>query len=67
MQSSSSGIISKSQACEQASESNKQVLNAGGLFGFPSSLMEIKAVCIDLQRHEEGMICLLPSLEHREL
>ncbi|KAI1236943.1 IQ and AAA domain-containing protein 1-like, partial [Lamprotornis superbus] len=62
LQSNSTRIIYKSQACEQASESNKQVLNVRGLFCFLSSLMEIKAVCIDLWRHEKGMICLLPSL-----
>lgn len=67
LQSNSTRIIYKSQACEQASESNKQVLNVRGLFCFLSSLIEIKAVWIDLQRHEKGMICLLPSVEQREL
>lgn len=32
-----------------------------GLFGFLSSLIEIKTVWVDLQDHEKHMLCLLPS------
>jgi len=59
-QSSYTKIISRSQDCEQAAESNKQVLNVWGLFYFLSSLIEIKTVWIDLQSHEKYMLCLLP-------
>lgn len=61
MQSNYTKIIYKSQDCEQASESNKQVFNVRGLFCFLSSLIEIKTVWIDLQSHEKYMLCLLPS------
>lgn len=61
LQSDYTKIIYKSQDCEQASESNKQVFNVRGLFCFLSSLIEIKTVWIDLQSHEKYMLCLLPS------
>lgn len=61
LQSDCTKIIYKSQDCEQASESNKQVFNVWGLFCFLSSLIEIKTVWIDLQNHEKHMLCLLPS------
>lgn len=61
MRSDHTKTIYKSQDCEQASESNKQVFNVRGLFGFLSSLIEIKTVWVDLQNHEKHMLCLLPS------